>query len=86
MPILAALVFLIAMVIAGTGSAILALTFVRRRISAPPPVDNRLLVEQAERIDALEEELRHLKEQASFTERLLAERGIPRDPESDRGE
>ena len=41
--------------------------------SASPDAD-RLLREQADRIDALEEELRLLREQADFTEKLLDQR------------
>jgi len=42
----------------------------------PPsvPSDDRRLAEQAERIELLESELQRLKDQADFTERLLAER------------
>jgi hypothetical protein len=48
----------------------------RRRVppSSAPPQD-RLLSEQAERIELLETELQRVKDQADFTERLLTERG-----------
>jgi uncharacterized membrane-anchored protein YhcB (DUF1043 family) len=48
--------------------------------SSSAPQD-RQLAEQAERIEELEDELRRLKEQADFTERLLTERVD--DPPSD---
>lgn len=46
--------------------------------SAPSPDQDRLLAEQAERIEQLEDELQRVKEQADFTERLLTERGESR--------
>lgn len=47
-----------------------------RRDQLPPssPEADRLLRQQAERIDELEEELRRLQEQADFTEKLLSDR------------
>ena len=39
--------------------------------SLEPPQDRRL----AEQVELLEEELRRVKDQADFTERLLSERG-----------
>ena len=46
----------------------------RRRLppSSVPSQDRRL----AEQVELLEEELRQVKDQADFTERLLSERGI----------
>jgi len=42
---------------------------------------DRVLAQQAERIEQLEEELRLLKEQVDFTERLLSDRSEgPSDP------
>jgi len=47
-----------------------------RRDQLPPanPEADRLMRQQAERIDELEDELRRLQEQADFTEKLLSER------------
>jgi Na+-transporting NADH:ubiquinone oxidoreductase subunit NqrB len=47
-----------------------------RRDQLPPssPEADRLLRQQAERIDELETQLRLLQEQADFTEKLLSER------------
>ena len=42
--------------------------------SSTQPQDRRL-VEQSERIEILESELRRVRDQADFTERLLTERG-----------
>lgn len=49
-----------------------------------PPASSqeaRALSQQAERIEELEEELRRVKEQADFTEKLLTERSEARDEE-----
>lgn len=63
--------WLIILVVAGL---VLARLVIRRLPSAPPPDQDRLLARQAERIEALEDELRRVKEQADFTEKLLTER------------
>ena len=44
--------------------------------SLAPPEDHRL-VEQADRIELLEDELQRVKDQADFTEKLLTERDTP---------
>ena len=44
-----------------------------RPLTIPP--EDRRLAEQDERIELLEDELRRVREQADFTERLLTERG-----------
>lgn len=41
------------------------------------PDQGRLLTRQTEQIEELEDELRRLKEQADFTEKLLSERSAP---------
>ena len=41
----------------------------------PAPSEERRLAEQTARIELLEEELQRVKDQADFTEKLLAERG-----------
>jgi hypothetical protein len=66
----------IAVVAVGLGVAVAAFGFGQRQLSAPPSTESdRLLREQADRIDELEQELRRLKEQADFTEKLLEQRG-----------
>ncbi len=43
-----------------------------------PPVQNPRLSDQDERIELLEDELRRLRDQADFTEKLLTERSDPK--------
>jgi hypothetical protein len=67
---------------------VVALVMVRLATPRLPPTStteqDRLLAQQGERIDQLEEELLRLKEQADFTERLLTERSEA--PPDDDGE
>ena len=46
------------------------------------PDQDRRLAEQADQIERLEEELRQVREQADFTEKLISERGTPRGEET----
>lgn len=66
----------VAMVVVGVGVGLVArIAFADRKLPADRSSDaERLLHEQAERIDELEEELRRVREQADFTEKLLEER------------
>ena len=50
--------------------------------SLAPPEDHRL-VEQADRIELLEDEIQRVKDQADFTEKLLTERDDPEGVSSD---
>lgn len=50
--------------------------------SLAPPEDHRM-VEQAERIELLEDELQRVKDQADFTEKLLTEREAPEEDSLD---
>jgi len=47
---------------------------VTRQLPSSPSNQDRILAQQAERIEQLEDELRQVREQADFTERLLTER------------
>lgn len=71
------LVLMIVVLVAiGFGVTVAGIAAGRRQLHPPPAPGGyeRQLAEQAERIDALETELRLLKEQADFTEKLLTER------------
>ena len=65
------LAWLIVFVVA---ALLLARIATRQLPSAPSVEQDRLLADQADRIEQLEEELRQVREQADFTERLLTER------------
>lgn len=73
-----ALIIFVIVAFALFGGAALTGLMVARMAARPSlePSDSRLL-EQAERIATLEDELSRLREQADFTERLLTERGEP---------
>ena len=51
--------------------------FTRQLPSSLAPPEDHGLVEQAERIELLEDELQRVKDQADFTEKLLTERDAP---------
>jgi len=70
------LVMLITVLGVGFGVGLVGYWLGRRQLppSSAPPQD-RLLADQADRIELLEEELQRVKDQADFTERLLTERG-----------
>ena len=51
--------------------------FTRQLPSSIAPAEDRRLVEQADRIELLEDELQRVKDQADFTEKLLTERDTP---------
>lgn len=67
---------------------LLAVRMVGGRLpSAPTSDQDRRLAEQAEQIEQLEEELRRVKEQADFTEKLLSERRDDvRDRDAEKGD
>ncbi len=50
----------------------------RRLPPSPAPPPDRLLADQTERIEQLEEELQQVRDQADFTEKLLTELGDAR--------
>lgn len=57
-------------------TGLVASSVLRLQLSRPSPrFEQERLEEQAHRIEFLEDQLQRLKEQADFTERLLAERG-----------
>lgn len=65
------LVWLVVVVVLGLA----AVRLVARQLpSASKPDEDRLLANQAEQIEELQDELRRVKEQAEFTEKLLTER------------
>ena len=72
---IAMLVMLIAFCCVLCGVGCTGFVLGRRRLlpSSTPPQDRRL-VEQSERIELLESELKRVKDQADFTEKLLTER------------
>lgn len=57
----------------------------RRLPPSPAPPPDRVLAEQTERIEQLEEELRQVRDQADFTEKLLTERGDARSGDKPEG-
>jgi hypothetical protein len=70
---IAMLVVLIAVFGLVSGAGLVGFMLGRRQLPPPsePHQDRRL----AEQVEMLEQELRRVKEQADFTERMLAERG-----------
>lgn len=64
------LLWLVVLVVLGVA----AVRLVTRQLPASDADEDRLLANQAEQIEQLEEELRRVKEQADFTEKLLTER------------
>ena len=70
---IAMLVMLIVVFGVVSGAALVGFMIGRRQLppSSAPPEDRRL----AEKVELLEDELRRVKDQADFTERLLTERG-----------
>jgi hypothetical protein len=68
----------------GVGAAGFMLGSRRLPPSSAAPQDRRL-TDQTERIEQLEEELRQVKDQADFTEKLLTERGDARSGDTPEG-
>ena len=62
---------MLAIIVLAVGLAVFKLT--RQLSSSLAPGDDQRQVEQAERIEMLEDELQRVKEQADFTEKLLTE-------------
>ena len=81
---IAMLVMLIAVLELGCGIGFVGLMLGRRQLPPPsaPPQDRRL----AQQVELLEEELRRVKDQADFTERLLSERGRGGSGDADEGD
>ena len=70
------LVVILAMFMCVGGIGLVAYTLGARQLLPPSaPDQNPRLAEQDERSELLEDELRRLRDQADFTERLLTERG-----------
>ena len=70
------LVVILAVVMCVGGAGVVAFALGNRQLRPPSaPVQNPRLAEQDERIELLEDELRRVRDQADFTERLLTERG-----------
>ncbi len=80
------LVVILAMFMCAGGVGLVAYTLGTRRLQPPsaPDQDPRL-AQQDDRIELLEDELRRVRDQADFTERLLTERGDaqPEDAQED---
>ena len=57
--------------------------FTRQLPSSIAPAEDPRLVEQADRIELLEDEIQRVKDQADFTEKLLTERDDPEGDSSD---
>jgi type II secretory pathway pseudopilin PulG len=64
------LVWLVVLVVLGVA----AVRLVTRQLPASRSGEDRLLANQSEQIEQLEDELRRVKEQADFTEKLLTDR------------
>ena len=81
---IAMLVMLIAVLGLGCGVGFVGFMLGRRQLppSSAPPQDRRL----AQQVELLEEELRRVKDQADFTERLLSERGSAGTGDADEGD
>ncbi len=70
------MVIILAVVMCVGGVGLVAYALGNRQLRPPSaPVQHPRLAEQDERIELLEDELRRLRDQADFTERLLTERG-----------
>ena len=81
---IAMLVMLIAVLGLGCGVGFVGFMLGGRQLppASAPPEDRRL----AQQVELLEEELRRVKDQADFTERLLSERGSAASEVADEGD
>lgn len=83
---IAMLIIIIGVLLAVAGVAGVAGFAAGRGRLEPPPVSSqdRRIAAQADQIETLEEEIRRLRDQADFTEKLLSERsGGPEDSAGD---
>lgn len=70
-------IMMLVWVVVAVAVCVVAVRLATNRLPPPPTDQHRLLAEQDERIEQLEDELRQVREQADFTEKLLTERSHP---------